>query len=341
MPPRSLESSNQSPVAATGTALLDQFAIVRQSMNQQLAGHEKLVERLLVAAITGGHVLIEGAPGLAKTRTVNCFANLINASFGRVQATPDLLPADLIGTNVYQQHSGSFTFIKGPLFNNIVLVDEINRAPPKVQSALLEAMGEKQISAAGQTYPLADPFIVVATQNPIEHEGTYPLPEAQLDRFTFFVHVKMPTPQLEQQILNLVLNESTAEHNSTPLIDKQPTLQPDAIRHARSAATEVYLSDAVRDYVVRLVTATRGYGNAGREAEAIEHAASPRGSIFLARTAKARAWLAGRDHVIPDDVAILAPDILSGRIVLNYQAQAQGASSRQIIHRILDATPVV
>lgn len=316
---------------------LQRFGTVRQAMQQHLVGHEKLIERLLVAAITGGHVLIEGSPGLAKTRTVNTFAKFLNADFVRIQATPDLLPADLTGTNVYQQHQGSFTFIPGPLFNNVVLVDEINRAPPKVQSALLEAMGEKQISAAGNTFPLNDPFIVVATQNPIEHEGTYPLPEAQLDRFMFFVSVTMPDPTLERQILNLVLDEDSAgaaDSNSNHL-------QAADIASAKSAAQNIFLSDAVRGYIVRLITATRGYGTAAPQAEIVEHPASPRGSIFLARAAQARAWLNGRDHATPEDIAILAPDILSGRIVLNYHAQAQGISARQLVHRILDTTAVV
>lgn len=313
----------------------DVIATVRQSLNQSLAGHQVLIERLLVAVITGGHVLIEGSPGLAKTRAVNSFATLVNADFVRIQATPDLLPADLTGTNVYQQQTGTFNFIHGPLFNNVVLFDEINRAPPKVQSALLEAMGEKQITAAGTTYPLHDPFMVVATQNPIEHEGTYPLPEAQLDRFMFFVEVSMPDPAMEHQILDIVLNESHQQAVAAPL------LHGDDIAAASHATGSVFISDAVRDYIVRLVTATRGYGAAGKEARAIEHPASPRGSIFLARAAQARAWLEGRDHTTPQDVAELAPDVLSGRIILNYHAQARGVSARQLVHNILESTPVV
>jgi len=322
---------------ATAGGVLSKFSSVRHELNQQLAGHNKLVERLLVAAITGGHVLIEGSPGLAKTRAVNSFATLVNADFVRIQATPDLLPADLTGTNVYQQHDATFNFIPGPLFNNVVLVDEINRAPPKVQSALLEAMGENQITAAGNTYQLKEPFIVVATQNPIEHEGTYPLPEAQLDRFMFFVEVTMPDPALEHQILDLVLAE--ASDSWAPSVEA--LLHGSDITAARTAAQSVYLSEAVRDYIVRLVTATRGFGSAGSEASAVEHAASPRGSIFLARAAQARAWLDGRDHTTPEDISVLAPDILSGRIILNYHAQAQGITSRQLVHRILDATSVV
>jgi len=332
-PPLPSDASANNPVEDALTSFTD----VRHDLNRQLAGHNKLVERLLVAAITGGHVLIEGSPGLAKTRAVKSFAKLVNADFARIQATPDLLPADLTGTNVYQQHDGTFNFIPGPLFNNVVLVDEINRAPPKVQSALLEAMGENQITAAGNTYHLKDPFIVVATQNPIEHEGTYPLPEAQLDRFMFFVEVAMPNPELEHQILDLVLAEtSTDDPVSTDVL-----LQASDISYARHAAQSVYISAAVRDYIVRIVTATRGYGTSGKEAAAVEHASSPRGSIFLARAAQARAWLDGRDHTTPEDVSVLAPDILSGRIILNYHAQAQGASSRDLVHRILESTTVV
>ncbi len=340
--------SNRNPESSTSAGqysgddsddhLVAEFAAVSAAMAEQLAGHERLIHRLLLAIITGGHVLVEGSPGLAKTRTVNCFAQMLNAKFTRVQATPDLLPADLTGTNVYQQHNGQFNFIEGPLFNNIVLMDEINRAPPKVQSALLEAMGEKQISAAGKTYALEDPFMVVATQNPIEHEGTYPLPEAQLDRFMFFVHVAMPGPELEHQILNIVLHENTLGGHA---VADGPRLNNQHISAAKAAVAGVYISDAVKDFIVRLVTATRGHGTGGAEARAIEHAASPRGTIFLAQAAQARAWLDGRDHTVPDDVIALAPDILSGRIVLNYQAQARGISGREVIHRIMDNTAVL
>jgi len=217
-PPPALPDAEQDFASVANSATnnsLQKFTTLRRELNQQLAGHDKLVERLLLATITGGHVLIEGSPGLAKTRAVKSFAKLLSADFVRIQATPDLLPADLIGTNVFQQRDATFNFIPGPLFNNVVLVDEINRAPPKVQSALLEAMGENQISAAGNTYLLKDPFIVVATQNPIEHEGTYPLPEAQLDRFMFFVDVSMPDPELEHKILDLVLAESLATRCAT------------------------------------------------------------------------------------------------------------------------------
>lgn len=339
-PPPAQADANQDAASEAGSVInksLQKFITARRELNQQLAGHDKLIERLLIATITGGHVLIEGSPGLAKTRTVKSFSTLLSADFVRIQATPDLLPADLTGTNVYQQHDSTFNFIPGPLFNNVVLIDEINRAPPKVQSALLEAMGENQISAAGNTYLLKDPFIVVATQNPIEHEGTYPLPEAQLDRFMFFVNVSMPDPELEHKILDLVLaetSEPTAQSHAA-------LLQSVDVTNARMDAQNVFISDSVRDYIVRLVTATRGYGTAGSEASVVEHAASPRGSIFLARAAQAYAWLDGRDHTTPDDISVLAPDILSGRIILNYHAQAQGVSSRDLVRRILDSTPVV
>lgn len=320
------------------TSAHEQIKQVQSSLQQQLVGHHALIERLLIALLTGGHVLIEGAPGLAKTRTINQFAKLIDARFVRIQATPDLLPADLTGTEMYHQQSGEFRFIKGPLFNNIVLMDEINRAPPKVQSALLEAMGERQITSGGKTRTLESPFLVAATQNPIEHEGTYPLPEAQLDRFMFFINVDMPKADAERQILDQVLSErdsdtSNQKHNalsSTAAIDQ-----------AANQVNAVHVSDAIKDYIVRLVAATRGEGSAGNVAEHIAHPASPRGSIFLACAAQARAWLGGRDYIAPDDIDSLAVDTLSGRIVPHYQARAQGISRRDIIQQILESTPAL
>ncbi len=323
--------------ASDASTLLDKLDRVRAAMSAALAGHELLIERLLIAIITGGHVLIEGSPGLAKTRTVNRFSRLVRADFARIQATPDLLPADITGTSIYQQNTGNFSFIRGPLFNNIVLVDEINRAPPKVQSALLEAMAEQQITTSGQTYPLHDPFMVVATQNPIEHEGTYPLPEAQLDRFLFFLHIALPDPNLERSILDLVLAEASVDAGGAD----EAIIDAGDITAARRLVNAVFLSDAVRDYIVRLVTATRGYGAAGEQLNEIEHAASPRASIFLARAAQARAWMDGRDHTTPDDVQALAVDVLSGRLVLSYHALASGINSRDIVQRILDQAAVV
>lgn len=312
------------------------FQSVRDMMKAMLIGRDNLIERLLIALLTEGHVLIEGAPGLAKTRAVKLFADLIAAEFVRIQATPDLLPADLTGTSVFRPETGTFEFIEGPLFSNIVLVDEINRAPPKVQSALLESMGERQISTSGVTRTLARPFMVAATQNPIEHEGTYPLPEAQLDRFLFFVDVPMPSVEEERLILDLALNER-AEH----IGHQTPTVTSALFEQAREQVLAVHLSAAVRDFIVRLVAATRGIGAGGAAATDIEHAASPRGSIGLAVAAQAKAWLDGRDHVLPTDVADLAEDVLSGRVGLTYRARAQGRTNRQAIAAILQKTPVV
>lgn len=309
---------------------------VRSNLEQLLIGRENLVSRLLIALLTGGHVLIEGAPGLAKTRAVKLFSELIAADFVRIQSTPDLLPADLTGTTVFRPENGTFEFVEGPLFSNIVLVDEINRAPPKVQSALLEAMGEGQISTNGVTRRLARPFMVAATQNPIEHEGTYPLPEAQLDRFLFFVETPMPDAGQERRILDLALNERVEHFEHA-----RPVVSRTLIEAAQNAVAAVHVSPAVRDYIVRLIAATRGTGAGGAAAGDIEHPASPRGSIGLAAAAQARAWLDGRDHALPADVEDLAPDVLAGRIGLTYRARAQGRTSRQAIEAILEKTPVV
>jgi len=319
---------------ASDSDVHQRFGRVQAELSTRLVGHEALIERLMIALLTGGHLLLEGAPGLAKTKTIKTFADLLDVDFVRVQSTPDLLPADITGTDMYHQQSGEFKFLSGPLFNNVVLFDEINRAPPKVQSALLEAMGEKQITTGGVTRKLSDPFLVAATQNPIEHEGTYPLPEAQLDRFMFFVNVYMPTAALERNILDQVLLENTDDFVS---IDALCNSQH--IADAKSQIKAVHISEAVRDYIVRLVAATRGEGNAGDIANSIAQAASPRGSIFLALAAQAKAWLNGAEFVSPDDVATLATDVLCGRIALDYHARAQGMSNRSVIEHILNATP--
>lgn len=309
------------------------------AMSEQLIGLDTLCQRLLIALLCGGHILIEGPPGVAKTRTIKEFAQRLNTQFVRIQATPDLLPADITGSDIYHQPSGEFRFVHGPVFNNIVLVDEINRAPPKVQSALLEAMAEHQVSMGGTTRKLEEPFMVAATQNPIEHEGTYPLPEAQLDRFMFFVQLKLPDLHNERLILDQVLSETQSDSTSS----KGPPCIASAIDvlSARQEVENVFISDAVRDYIVRLTGATRGKGMGGVASGEIEHAASPRTSINLALAGRARAWLMRRDFVTPDDVAELATDILCGRIVLDYRARAAGLSERDIIQRILNDTPRV
>jgi len=307
------------------------------AMGAQLVGLQSLTERLLIAMLCGGHILIEGPPGVAKTRTIRQFAHLLDTSFVRIQATPDLLPADITGSDIYHQPSGEFRFMPGPLFNHIVLVDEINRAPPKVQSALLEAMGEHQVSTGGTTRVLEEPFLVAATQNPIEHEGTYPLPEAQLDRFMFFVQLKLPDIASERLILNQVLKENSPSANS--LTPGTVIGNSQDIINARKQVQEVFISEAVRDYIVRLTCATRGEGLGAVARGEIEHAASPRASIYLALATRAHAWLQQRNHATPDDVALLAPDILCGRIILDYQARAAGISERDIVMRILENTP--
>ena len=315
----------------------DSFRTLADRLATQLIGHESLIERLLIALLTGGHVLLEGPPGVAKTRTINRFADMLDLEFVRVQSTPDLLPADITGTDIYQQQSGDFRFLSGPLFHHVVLVDEVNRAPPKVQSALLEAMGEHQVTTGGVTRPLPEPFLVAATQNPIEYEGTYPLPEAQLDRFMFFINLVLPQPAHERLILDHVL----AEKRDGTTAQAMAAANAEMIATAQTAVQEVHLADAVRDYIVRLVTATRGHGAGGSAASSILQAASPRASIFLASGAQARAWLAGRDHVVPDDVSSLASDVLAGRIALDYQARAAGRQAREVIADILEATPRV
>ena len=324
--------------SASSSDVLAQLLRARAVLATQLVGLEFLVDRLLVALLSGGHILIEGPPGVAKTRTIKYFAHALDIAFVRIQATPDLLPSDITGTDMYQQNSGEFKFLPGPLFNNIVLVDEVNRAPPKVQSALLEAMGEHQITTGGITRALDEPFFVAATQNPIEHEGTYPLPEAQLDRFMFYVNLDLPNVEHERRILDQVLSEQTRAESTSELAS---STTKDNILNARHFVTNVHISDAVRDYIVRLVSATRGYGAGGNQAGAISQAASPRASINLALAAQASAWIAGRDYVDPNDIADLASDILCGRIALDYKARAAGMTNRSAIQQLIETTPRV
>lgn len=299
-----------------------------QQLGDGLIGHESLIERMTIALLTGGHLLVEGAPGLAKTRAVKCLAKAVEGSFARIQCTPDLMPADLTGTPVYKPGDGSFEFVKGPVFHNLVLVDEINRAPPKVQSALLEAMGEGQVTAGSETHGLPDPFLVVATQNPIEHEGTFPLPEAQLDRFLLHVVLDLPDLETERAILNLVEAETHGE-----AVASDATISQQSLKEARKAVADVHLAAELRDYIVRLVMATRGGGLAGD----IQHAVSPRGTLALAAAARARAFLKGRDHALPEDVAALAPDALAHRMVLSWRAMAEGRRARDVVADIVKA----
>lgn len=292
-----------------------------------LIGHERMVERLVIALLAGGHVLLEGPPGIAKTRAVKRLAAHLPGKHARIQCTPDLLPSDLTGTQVFRVESGSFDFVPGPLFHSLVLVDEINRAPPKVQSALLEAMAEHQVTTGGTTRPLPDPFMVVATQNPIEHEGTFPLPEAQMDRFLLHLFLDLPGAEAERAILDLVEAEAVA---ATPAIES--IIPEEDIHTARRAVAQVHLAPALKDFIVRLVMATRA---GGVVADRIEHPVSPRGTLALASTARARAWLHGRDHALPEDVEELAADALAHRLVPNWQATSEGRTGRSLIADVL------
>ena len=302
-------------------------------LGTRLIGGSVLIERLLVGLLAGGHLLIEGSPGLAKTRAVKLLSQGVHAPFARIQCTPDLMPADLTGTSVWRADSGRFEFMPGPIFHGLVLVDEINRAPPKVQSALLEAMAEMQVTAAGVTHALPAPFMVVATQNPIEHEGTFPLPEAQLDRFMLKVEISLPDAATERQILDLVEDEEAGTRQAVDLVP----LSAADIGEAKRAAMRTFLSPAVKDYIVRLVTAARQPDIHAAIAGKIEHPASPRGTLALAAAAKARAYLDGRDHVVPDDVADLAGDVLSHRTILTWRALADGHTPRAVIGAFRDS----
>jgi MoxR-like ATPase len=311
-------------------ALRGRILALREGLLHGLIGADAMVERLLIGLLTGGHLLIEGAPGLAKTRAVKRLSDGLDGSFARIQCTPDLMPADLTGTTVWRQDAGDFEFLPGPLFHSLVLVDEVNRAPPKVQSALLEAMAEGQITVSGHTHALPDPFMVVATQNPIEHAGTFPLPEAQLDRFLLHVLVEMPDEAAERRILDLVEGELNHHAEAMPV-----RLSVAEIRAAREAALNVYVSPALKDYLVRLVAGTRTDAAAPDLRAAIEHPASPRGTLALMLAGKARAYLHGRDHVIPEDVADLAADALAHRIGLTWRAAAEGQTARGIIRGLV------
>jgi len=319
---------------ATRTMPAADAALVQNILEQvarRVVGQEYMIERLLIGLLTGGHVLLEGVPGLAKTLTVKTLAETIHTTFQRIQFTPDLLPADVIGTQIFDQHTGEFRPKHGPIFANIILADEINRAPAKVQSALLEAMQEKQVTIGGTTFILEEPFLVLATQNPIEQEGTYPLPEAQVDRFMLKLRVGYPSRAEEKEIMRRM-----AGGQAIP-VDAVAT--PQEILEARRRIAELYVDDRVVDYIVDIVHATREPGVAGLTdlAPLIEYGASPRATIFLAQGARAYAFLRGRSFVTPDDVKAVAPDILRHRVLTTYEAEAEEVSSDAIITRILAA----
>ncbi len=300
-------------------------------LNHQVIGQTELVKQLLVALLADGHILVEGPPGLAKTRAVKCLADCIEGDFHRIQFTPDLLPADLTGTDIFRQETGQFDFQPGPIFNSLILADEINRAPAKVQAAMLEAMAEKQITAGRKTYPLPALFLVMATQNPIEQEGTYPLPEAQLDRFLLHLDVNYPDAESELAILRLNRGEAKGDQSATP-----PTLSQQDIFAARQAVLNIHMAEPIEQYIIRLVMATRQPSEYDETlAQWLNLGVSPRATIALDRCARAHAWLAGRDFVAPQDVQAMVFPVLRHRLLLSYQAQAQGIHPNQVISRLL------
>jgi MoxR-like ATPase len=312
----------------------DPFRRLEEQVHRLIIGQEDLVHKILVGLLSNGHVLLEGVPGLAKTMTVSAFARGLNAKFQRLQFTPDLLPADLIGTLIYRPQDGEFAVQKGPIFANVILADEINRAPAKVQSALLEAMQERQVTIGRDTFPLDEPFIVLATQNPIEQEGTYPLPEAQVDRFMMKLTVDYPTKQEERGILDRM-------GNTHPDLDVDVVMQPGDIEKARRLVDEIYMDDKIKDYVVDLVVATRDPAAARIPIEGlIQYGASPRATIALTVGAKASAFLAGRGYVTPQDVKDVAMDILRHRVIVTYEAEAEEKLSEDVVKTVLDHVSV-
>ena len=320
-------------------SVVEQFQQLEAHASRLIIGQAHLINRMLIALLCDGHLLVEGAPGLAKTRAIKVLAESIEGDFHRLQFTPDLLPADLTGTDIYRPQEGTFEFRKGPLFHNLILADEINRAPAKVQSALLEAMEERQISVGDKSYPLEDLFMVMATQNPIEQEGTYPLPEAQLDRFLLHVQVDYPSAEDERRIL--VLNRDEARAGERDAFQPPEELPLTAIRQARKAILDLHLADELEEYIVNIVLATRdGAAVDSSLAGQILYGASPRASIGIDRAARAHAWLAGRDYVGPEDIQHVTPDVLRHRLVLSFEAEADGVDANSIIGRILNGVGV-
>ncbi|WP_417530369.1 AAA family ATPase [Marinobacter lipolyticus] len=313
------------------------FGELRTQLAKRIIGQEKLVDRLLIALLADGHLLVEGAPGLAKTTAIKALADHLEGDFHRIQFTPDLLPSDVTGSEIYRAETGQFEFQKGPIFHNLVLADEINRAPAKVQSALLEAMGERQVSVGMRTFPLDPLFMVMATQNPIEQEGTYPLPEAQLDRFLMHVVIDYPSAEAEKAILHLARNDYRQGQPAATI-----RLSADQVFEARRDIADIYMAEPVEQYLLALVLATRDPQQLDPElARWTAFGASPRGTIALDRCARALAWLEGRDYVSPDDVRNIAFDVLRHRILLTFEAEAEGMTADAVIQRLIDHVPVV
>ncbi|MDA9583124.1 MoxR family ATPase [Porticoccaceae bacterium] len=311
------------------------IAQLREWLANKIVGQEHLIKRLMIALLADGHLLVEGAPGLAKTKAIKTLSEGLEADFHRVQFTPDLLPADITGSDIYRPQQGTFEFQAGPLFHNLVLADEINRAPAKVQSALLEAMAERQISVGKNTYPLPDLFLVMATQNPIEQEGTYPLPEAQMDRFLMHILVDYPAPETERAILALSRQEAFNDAGTgiEPLSQK-------TLFAARQAVNQIHMTEAVEEYLVQLILATRNSESYGGDlAQWLDYGASPRATIALDRCSRSLAWMEGRDFVTPDDIRAVAHDVLRHRLILSFEAEANGITANQVIDKLLDTVP--
>ena len=324
-------------VSAINERVKEEAAVLtrlREEIGQVIVGQHYLVDRLIIGLLANGHVLLEGVPGLAKTLSVKTLAQTINASFQRLQFTPDLLPADLIGTLIYNPQEGTFTTKKGPVFANIVLADEINRAPAKVQSALLEAMQERQVTIGEETHSLPDPFLVLATQNPIEQEGTYPLPEAQVDRFMLKLRITYPSKEEERRILDRMASTSLP-------VGAKPILSIDDVRRLRSLTDQIYLDDKIKDYIIDMVFATRDPSAYHIDVQRfIQYGASPRATLSLTLAAKAHALLNGRGYVTPQDVKSIGPDILRHRVIITYEAEAEEMTADAVLQQILDAVPV-
>ncbi|KPL96132.1 AAA family ATPase [Vibrio splendidus] len=307
------------------------FEILQNYLESQIIGQQELVKQLMIALLADGHILVEGPPGLAKTRAVKSLADCVEGDFHRIQFTPDLLPADLTGTDIFRPETGEFTFQSGPIFNSLILADEINRAPAKVQAAMLEAMAEKQVTAGRKTYALPDLFLVMATQNPIEQEGTYPLPEAQLDRF--LLHLEVAYPDMESELEILRLNRGEAQGNQP--VQPEPISQQ-TIFEARQEVLNIHMADTIEQYIIRLVMATRQPKQYSDQLDQwLDMGVSPRATIALDRCARAHAWLAGRDYVTPQDVQAMAFPVLRHRLLRSYHAQAEGVTANQVIAHLI------
>ena len=335
----SIPTANPTPSGDAQARLHEAFTRLRDDLSQTIVGQAALVERLLIALLADGHLLVEGAPGLAKTTAIRALASRLQADFARVQFTPDLLPADLTGTEVWRPQEGRFEFQAGPIFHPLLLADEINRAPAKVQSALLEAMGERQVTVGRHTYPLPALFLVMATQNPIEQEGTFPLPEAQLDRFLMHVKIGYPEAAAEADILRLARDRAREQMQPPAMAVERMPLE-DVFR-ARAQVLDLHLAPALERYLIELVLASRDAARYDATlARRIAWGASPRGSIALERCARARAWLAGRNYVTPDDIRAIAPDVLRHRVLPSYEATAEGWDGDRLVKALLDVVPL-